>query len=131
MAFGDATYDGDSLFDSGPHVVNPQGIARGEKLVGFAGLDGAAALDMGKRPRIILGRGVLKAATFAAMRDGSTGLLDLIEAKQDGSSHTLVDTHGTTHENCKLMDFRPGPIYPISDTEFCCEWIAVWRKMGG
>ena len=99
----------------------------------FPGVDGAAQLDMGKRPRVIVGRGTLETDTFAGMRDFATelGALDQIEGTMDGAAYTLVDTQGQEHANCVLMRFMPGPIMAQPNGKYTCDWQAVFSKLGG
>jgi len=127
MAFGNATFNGESLFSSGPHIVNPGGIVEAAKRTSFPGLDGEARLTLGRRARPLAGQGTLKAETQDALQT----LVEAIEAFRDGVAYTLVDTRGTSHEDCTLEQFDTGRYHQISASEFCCDWRALWLKLGG
>ena len=85
------------LASSGPHALvaeSPQRLT-GQRL--FNGLSGALLTDLGPRPRTIVLRGRLMAASAAALAQ----LEAAIEARVDGLTHTVIDG---------LADTTLGPI---------------------
>lgn len=79
--------DGAPLPASGPHeliIESPQRLT-GQRL--FNGLAGALLVDMGPRPRTVILRGRLMAASAAALAQ----LEAAFEARVDGLTHTLGD----------------------------------------
>lgn len=100
------TFDGEALFDSGPHVILAGGPERRVRDQAFNGLSGGLALDLGEGPREIVQRGVLAATT-----PGGLALLEAaVEAFVDGRPYALEGPDGTAWANCRLERFeRLGP----------------------
>ncbi len=84
-------------------------------------VDGAFTQRFGHGPRNITGRGVLRAASYAAMNSA-------VETIGEGTGHTpgdYVDADGTTHTNCILMEYeRVGDIQTEDNTSWWCD--VVW-----
>lgn len=101
------TLDGAALFSSGPHeiVLGSAERAVGQRL--FNGLTGALLVDLGPRPRRLVQRGWLSAAS-------ETSLFQLeaaIETRIDGAVHVLVDRDGTSHPYARVERFtRHGSV---------------------
>ncbi len=122
-----ATLDGEALFAGGPHEVLPGTPERaaGERL--FNALRGALLVDLGARPRQLVQRGRLSAASAISLAQ----LESAIEARIDGEVHSLVARDGTQYPCVRLEKFtRRGPVqaglrrhraYEIVYTEFPAE----------
>ncbi len=104
---GAATLDDESLFVSGPHVVEVRSPVRRVADLAFNGLAGGLVLDLGEGPREIVQRGVLSASS-------DTGLATLeaaIESFIDGRVYPLTTPDGAEYPNCRLERFeRVGPV---------------------
>ena len=119
-----ATLDEAELFASGPHEIVAGSPARlaGERT--FSGLAGALVVDLGQRPRTLLQRGRLSAASAESLAQ----LEAAIEARVDGTVHALVARDGTSYPYVRVERFtRRGPVetglrrhrpYEIEYTEF-------------
>ena len=103
---GQAEFDGETLFASGPHLVSIGSPARLVKDQAFNGLAGGLALDLGDGPREILQAGILSASSA-----GNLTLLEAaIEAFIDGRTYTLSTPEGTDYPNTRLERYeRLGP----------------------
>jgi len=103
---GQAAFDGELLFGSGPHVVVPESPVRRLKDLPFNGLAGGLTLDLGQAPRRIRQRGVLSASTDTDL----ALLVAACEAFIDGCTYTLTAPDGTTYPHCRMAAFeRLGP----------------------
>jgi hypothetical protein len=99
---GAATLDDESLFASGPHVVEVRSPVRRVADLAFNGLAGGLVLDLGEGPREIVQRGVLSASS-------DTGLATLeaaIESFIDGWAYPLTAPDGGEYPNCRLERFE-------------------------
>jgi hypothetical protein len=104
---GGAAIDDESLFASGPHVVEPGSPVRRLVDQTFNGLAGGLSLDLGDGPREIVQRGVLSADTA----EGLAVLQAAAEAFIDGRTYTLTAPDGTDYRNCRVERFdRIGPV---------------------
>jgi hypothetical protein len=103
---GQAEFDGELLFSSGPHVVNIGSPSRLVKDQAFNGLAGGLALDLGDGPREILQAGIVSASSA-----GNLALVEAaVEAFIDGRTYTLTAPDGTDYPNTRLERFeRLGP----------------------
>lgn len=119
-----ATLDGANLFGSGPHEIvagSPQRTS-GERV--FSGLAGALVVDLGERPRRLVQRGRLSAASATALAQ----LESAIEGRIDGQIHALTARDGTAYPTVRVERFaRRGPVeaglryhrpYEVEYTEF-------------
>jgi len=102
------SFDGDTLFDSGPHRFIIGGLTLRHTLQEAPGGFGAHLSSQGVEARPILQTGTLLANDADAIK----AQIDAIEAKLDGQSHALVDDRGRTHANVVMLAFKPGPIEP-------------------
>ncbi len=116
--------DGQTLFDSGPGSVRVGTWSRQTIRRGFAGLDGEAVLDAGRRSRVLEQTGRLAAATAEALE---TKLLAIAEL-QDGQLHTLVDHAGCEHANVLLERFEPTTPMRLG-RGWWCDYRIEWRQM--
>jgi hypothetical protein len=104
---GGAAIDDESLFASGPHVVEPGTPVRRLVDQPFNGLAGGLSLDLGDGPREIIQKGVLSADTA----EGLAILQAAAEAFIDGRTYTLTAPDGTDYRNCRVERFdRIGPV---------------------
>jgi len=119
-----ATLDAAELFASGAHEIvagSPERLS-GERT--FSGLAGALIVDLGRRPRTLVQRGRLSAASAESLAQ----LEAAIEARVDGAVHKLIARDGTEYPYVRLERFtRRGPVevglryhraYEIAYTEF-------------
>jgi hypothetical protein len=103
---GQAEFDGESLFASGPHVVSVGSPERRVKDQAFNGLAGGLALDLGEGPREILQTGVLSASSA----DNLALVEAAVEAFIDGRTYTLSTPEGADYPNTRLERYeRLGP----------------------
>ncbi len=99
--------DGAALLASGPHELVAGSPQRATAARTFNGLSGALLVDLGPRPRTLLLRGRLSAASAEALAQLETA----IESRADGRTHTLVDRDGAAHAHVRLDRFtRRGPV---------------------
>jgi len=104
---GAATFDDESLFASGPHVVEVGSPVRRVADVAFNGLAGGLAIDLGEGPREIIQRGVLSASTDV----GLAVLEAAVESFVDGRTYSLATPDGDEQPHCRLERFeRVGPV---------------------
>ena len=99
--------DDSELFASGPHelVAGTPERAVGQRT--FSGLAGALLVDLGRRPRSLVLRGRLSAATAESLAQ----LEAAIEARIDGQVHALTGRDGTSYPQVRLERFtRRGPV---------------------
>ncbi len=96
------TLDGNALFDEHDLRIEAASIERDSVERAVAGLDGMMSIDLGRRCRKVRQRGVLRAASHAALR----GRLDAIMAFIDGNPHTLVTADGRRYANVRTDTFR-------------------------
>jgi len=97
-----SSYAGESLFDSGPCAFRFGPWERAVQRRGFAGIHGELALDLGRRSRPIFQTGRLQAESAGGLH----ALLDVINARADGSENVLVDNHGQSHARVILDRFE-------------------------
>ena len=103
---GQAEFDGETLFASGPHLVSIGSPARLVKDQAFNGLAGGLALDLGDGPREIRQTGVVSASSASGLAIAEAA----IEAFIDGRTYTLGAPDGTDYPNTRLERFeRLGP----------------------
>ena len=104
---GAAAFDDESLFVSGPHMVDVRSPVRRVADQAFNGLAGGLVIDLGEGPRDIVQSGVLSTSS-------GTGLATLgaaIESFIDGHVYPLTAPDGTEYPNCRLERFeRLGPL---------------------
>jgi len=103
---GQAEFDGEPLFSSGPHTVSIGSPERRVKDQAFNGLAGGLALDLGDGPREILQTGILSASSA-----GNLALAEAaIEAFVDGRTYTLTTPEGVDYPATRLERYeRRGP----------------------
>ena len=118
------TIDGQTLFDSGPGSVRAGSWSRQMIRRGFAGLDGEAILDAGRRSRLLEQTGRLTAATA---EDLEARLLAIAEL-QDGQTHTLVDQAGCEHASVLLERFEPTTPMRLG-RGWWCDYRIEWRQL--
>lgn len=100
-----ATFDGASLFGSGPTRIVPVSTEAEVRTTRFPGLDGEHHLNMGRAGGRIVQEGTLIAASAAALKT----LINSLRTKV-GTRGTLVDDFGFSYYNCTLISvtFRGG-----------------------
>ncbi len=102
-----SSFNGVDLFGAGPHSFSLNGWPRQQVRRSFAGIDGEAVVDMGRRSRVIDQVGRLEASTAGELET----LIGQIETYADGQAYSLIDNHGLTHETVILEQFElDGPI---------------------
>jgi len=119
-----STLDGNSLFASGPHSIQPGSWERRLMRRGFAGINGELVLDLGLRSRPVVQTGRLQAASASAMNV----LISAVEDYQDGRSHLLADDHGQTFTAILLEEFNiTTPVKRGRD--FWCDYTIRYRQL--
>lgn len=119
-----SSFDGQNLFDSGPHSIRPDAWERQLQRRGFAGIDGELVLDLGLRSRAIHQTGRLQGASASAV----AALAETIEAYQDGRPHELIDNHGRTYPSAILEEFQTTT--PIKRGRgFWCDYTVSYRQL--
>ncbi len=96
------TLDGNSLFDEHDLQIEVGSFERASVQRAAAGLDGTVSIDLGQRSRRIRQRGVLRAASRAALR----GRIEAIMALVDGNSHTLMTADGCRYDHLRTDSFK-------------------------
>ncbi len=119
-----SSLDGQDLFDSGPHEIQPVGWQRALARRAFAGLDGELLLDLGLRSRVIEQRGRLQAATA----DDLDEIISQIDAVNDGSTHSLLDNHGRTHSRLVIESFQTTTALHRG-RGFWCDYTVTYRQL--
>lgn len=103
---GQAEFDGEALFASGPHVVCVGSPERRVKDQAFNGLAGGLTLDLGDGPREILQTGILSASSADKLALAEAA----IEAFIDGRTYTLTTPEGADYPATRLERYeRLGP----------------------
>ncbi len=116
--------DGNDLFGSGPHALQPGPWQRSLQRRGFAGVDGELVLDLGMRSRPISQRGRLQANTA----DDLQALISPIEALTDGQLHTLTDNHGRIFSRVLIETFQTTT--PVKRGRgFWCDYEITYRQL--
>ncbi len=119
-----SSLDSQSLFSSGPCEIVPGPWNRKTIRRGVAGLDGELVLDLGRRSRTIVQRGRLQAQTASTLQ----GLIDAIEAKADGKTHSLADNHGNSFDNVLVESFELQT--PVRRGKgFFCDYSITYRQL--
>jgi hypothetical protein len=119
-----SSYDGENLFDSGPHAFSFGPWQRSMQSRGFAGVSGELLLDLGLRSRKIAQKGRLQAGSANALH----ALLDAIIARSDGAAHTLVDNHGKEYPEVILERFETTT--PLQRGRgFYCDYQIEYRQL--
>ncbi len=121
---GEATFDDEALFGSGPHLVEVASPVRRVEDIRFNGLAGGLTLDLGDGPRTIRQRGVLSADTDA----GLALLLAACEAFIDGRTYRLGVPDGSEYAHCRMTAFeRLGP--PAVGTRWHLPYSATYEQL--
>jgi len=81
-----------------------------------ASVDGTLSIDLGKRTREIVQKGLIRAGSRAVLRIK----VDYIRAMADGSCHTMETAEGERFENLRIDTLRAGQ-KDYSGTGVCCE----------
>ena len=103
-----SSFNGVDLFGAGPHSFSLNGWPRQQVRRSFAGIDGEAVVDMGRRSRVIDQAGRLEASTAGELE----ALIGQIETYADGQAYCLIDNHGLSCETVILEQFElDGPIH--------------------
>ncbi|MEA3368108.1 MAG: hypothetical protein U9R68_08350, partial [Planctomycetota bacterium] len=103
---GEAAFDDEALFGSGPHAVQVTSPVRRVEDITFNGLSAGLTLDLGEGVREIGQRGVLSANTSS----GLALLMAACEAFIDGRTYILTAPDGTDHPSCRMKAVeRLGP----------------------
>lgn len=117
------TYDGLSLFSSGPSELRTGRLQRRTDRRSLAGQNGQLAIDLGRDSRTIEQTGRLQADTLADLQSQ----IDAIEARVDGQVRLLVAPSGASHA-CLIEEFElTGP--PTRGRGFWCEYRIVYREL--
>jgi len=119
------TLDGKTLFDEQDLRIEAGSVERASIERAVAGLDGTVSIDLGRRSRKVRQRGVLRAASQAALRSRIDAITTLI----DGNAHTLVTADGRQYDHLRMDAFNllegrtagPGAIV---------EYEIVYRQLG-
>jgi hypothetical protein len=96
------TLDGQALFDEQDLRIEASSPERASTERSVAGLDGTVSIDLGQRGRKVRQRGVLRAASRAALRSRIDGITTLI----DGNAHTLTTADGRRYDRLRLDAFN-------------------------
>jgi len=124
MADRAITFGGEAIFGRGEHRLEAGAWRRAQAEYGFAGLDGLASVDLGRRGRVLKQSGCLSAASVGAL----TALAERIAAWADGQAYTLVDERGVSYDNVRMDSFRlVGPMR--SGAQACCDYEAVYTQL--
>lgn len=99
------TFDGLSLFESGPSETEPGALESRDAVGSSPGVAGAHVVGQGVQPRRIVQRGRLIADDEAVLR----GLVDAVAAQVGRGSATLIDEHGQAWPGCVMQRFDPAP----------------------
>jgi hypothetical protein len=96
------TLDGKALFDEQDLQIEAGGFERASIERAATGLDGTLSIDLGRRGRKVRQRGVLRAASRAALRSRIAAITTLI----DGNTHTLMTADGQQYEHLRMDTFN-------------------------
>jgi hypothetical protein len=96
------TLDNSALFDERGLQIEVGSLSRAHIDRAICGLDGMLSIDVGARTREIHQKGVLRAASRAAMQ----ARIDSIAAFMDGAAHTLRAVGGQEYRNLRVDIFR-------------------------
>jgi hypothetical protein len=119
-----SSYDGDSLFDSGPHALRFGPWQRSMQRRGFAGVNGELLLDLGLRSRKLTQTGRLQGESPLALH----AQLEAISAHSDGATHTLVDNYGQQHPDVILERFETTT--PVQRGRgFYCDYLIEYLQL--
>ncbi|MBN1359357.1 MAG: hypothetical protein JW993_02140 [Sedimentisphaerales bacterium] len=96
------TLDGKALFDEQDLQIEAGSFERASVERAAAGLDGTVSIDLGRRSRVVRQRGVLRAASRAAL----CGRTEAIMALVDGNMHTLVTADDRRYDHLRTDAFK-------------------------
>lgn len=103
------TYDGQTLFDSGPSRFHVAGLTLRAAEQPAPHADGINLVAHGREARPITQTGTLIADNAPTMTD----LMDAIEDRIDGTARTLIDDTGRAWDDTVMLRFVPGPIVAV------------------
>jgi hypothetical protein len=120
-----AVLDGEIIFDERLELaVDSWQRAVLERMV--AGLDGVLSMDLGQRSRRIRQKGLLRAASDAAL----TEKINRLTGCMDGLSHSLATDGGDELEDLRIDGFTAGP-RQASGSSVCCSYELLYSQLGG
>ena len=119
-----SSLDGNDLFGSGPHTVQPGSWQRQVSRRSFSGVDGEFLLDQGRRSREVRQEGRLQAETAEALE----GLVGQIEPFIDGELHVLVDDLGREFPDVIVESFEPAGAVQRG-RGFWCDYRVIYRQL--
>ena len=96
--------DGQDLFEEQSMEIEQGSICRDSIERTTTGLNGVLSIDLGRRSRKIIQRGVLRAKSRAQMTDA----IDAISGYMDGDTHTLTTNTGREFTNLRMDSFKTG-----------------------
>jgi len=98
------TLDGQNLFDQQQLNIETSSIKRASVERSIPGLDGVLSIDLGRRSRQVIQKGILQAKSRTQMNDK----IGAISAYLDGNTHTLTTSNGKVFENLRMDVFKAG-----------------------
>ncbi len=98
------TLDGQNLFDQQQLNIETSSIKRASVERSMPGLDGVLSIDLGRRSRQVIQKGILQAKSRTQMNDR----IGAISAYLDGNTHTLTTSNGKVFENLRMDVFKAG-----------------------
>lgn len=117
-------FDDQDFFTQGHHKLEPLSWRRERVDRGFAGLDGAVSIDLGRRERKLKQRGYLTAESVTAL----TRLMEKVSAYIDGLCYNLVDQKGILYPYVRMDDFTlRGSI--SSGNQSRCEYEITYTQL--
>lgn len=97
------SFDGENLFDSGPHRLHVGGLSLRHVLHEAPGGEGVRLTSHGRPGRSLTQTGELVADDATAL----AALTDAIEHKLDGQARTLAEDGGPSWANVVMLSFEP------------------------
>ena len=89
-----------------------------------SGLDGVVSIDLGKRSRGLVQKGILRAVGFETLKEKT----DAFAALMDGQTHTLLTSTDTQFNNLRVDSFEVER-EDYSGTGLCCEFEITFTQL--
>jgi len=116
--------DGQDLFEEQSMEIEQGSICRDSIERTTTGLNGVLSIDLGRRSRKIIQRGVLRAKSRAQMTDA----INAISGYMDGKTHTLTTSGGGKFEHLRMDVFKVTN-QRTGGGGLCCDYEIVYAQL--
>lgn len=116
--------DSENVFGGSPAELKYKSWERENIVKTFPGIDGELIIDLGKRSRLIVQTGRLRAGNQSEIKQMITNIENLI----DGSTHTLTDNYSNSYNNIIIENFELTSAIQAGPT-FFCDYKITYRQL--